>query len=119
MEGKKNMQTGYLVDTGVLIMPGEYEYDAYAVAYDRAYGYYDENQWYELDRDCAIAAAQRYVDEGVDRSYGIVSEVWLDETITQQDIDNGNVDVDEHYLLEDVIFGIAKLDGANVEICQH
>lgn len=112
------MQTAYLIDVGVLIMPGEHDFDAYATAYDKKYGYYDENQWYDFDRDRAIEYARNYVSEGVDCSYGIVSETWLDDSITQQDIDDGNVEVSEKYLPEDVVFAIAKVGGEEVSICQ-
>lgn len=105
------MQTAYLIDLGALIFPGENEFDAYAIVYDRKYGYYDQNQWYSLDRDEAIREAREWIDEGNDRAYAIVSETWLADDVTQQDIDDGDVEVNEHYLTEDVIFARAVIDG--------
>lgn len=106
------MQEAYLVDIGVLRLEGDPEFEAYAVAYDCAYGYYDENQYYCLSRERAVAEAQDYVDEGPELAYGIVTITQIDADITEQDLADGNVDVsDEKYLVEDVVFAVAKIDG--------
>lgn len=110
-------QNAYLVDLGTLIFEGEYEFDAYSVAYDKRFGYYDDNQYYVLDEDQAIAEAEQYLSESGDRTYAIVTTTWLDDNVTQQDILDGNVAVeDEHYLVEDAIFAKANIDGECVDL---
>lgn len=117
------MQDAYLVDLGILIFEGEDEFDAYAIAYDKKYGYYDENQYYTLDREAALQDAQDYLDEEISsyidgpRRYAVITETWIEDDITQQDIDDGNVPVeDEHYLVEDAIFAKANIDGEQVDL---
>lgn len=112
------MKNAYLVDLGTLIFPGEHEFDSYAVAYDSKYGYYDENQYYTLDRDVAIRDAEQHLEDANERAYAIVTETWLDDGITQGDIDAGVPVEDEHYLVEDVIFGKAVIEGEVVELFQ-
>lgn len=111
------MQEAYLVDIGVLLCEGDPEFDAYSVAYDHSYGYYDENQYYCMSRERAIAEAHDYVDEGSELSYGIVTLTQLDDDITEQDLADGNVDVsDEQYLVDDVVFAVAKINGEVEEL---
>lgn len=111
------MQRAYLVDVGILLAPDDEEFEAYAVSYDRARGYYDENQYYCLNRERAILEAQDHVVEGDEGTYGIVTGTWLDDDITNEDLENGNVAVDnEEYLVEDVIFAAYKVDGEAEEL---
>lgn len=106
----------YLVDVGVLLEKQNDKFDFYSCVYDHKYGYYDENQYYVSTKEKAIKQAKEYVENGIETTYGIVSLTTLDDSITKQDIDDGNVDVsNEHYLKEDVCVGYAKI---NNQVCR-
>jgi hypothetical protein len=106
----------YLVDVGVLLTKEDKEFDFYSCVYNHKYGYYDENQYYVSTKEKATKEIKEYVENGVEGTYGIVSLTTLDDSITKQDIDDGNVDVsDEHYKIEDVCVGYAKL---NNQVCR-
>lgn len=106
----------YLVDVGVLLTEKDKEFDFYSCVYDHKYGYYDENQYYVSTKEKAIQEIKEYVENGIETTYGIVSLTTLDDTITKQDIDDGNIDVsNEHYKIKDVCVGYAKL---NNQVCR-
>lgn len=107
----------YLVDVGVLLTEKDEEFDFYSCVYDHKYGYYDENQYYVSTKEKAKKAIKEYVKNGVEGTYGIVSLTLLDDNITKQDIDDGNVDVsDEYYLETDICVGYAKINNKIVEL---
>ena len=106
----------YLVDVGVLLTKEDEEFDCYSCVYDHKYGYYDESQYYVSTKEKATKEIKEYVENGVEGTYGIVSLTILDDDITKQDIDDGNVDVsNEYYLKEDVCVGYAKI---NNQVCR-
>lgn len=106
----------YLVDIGILLTKKDKELDFYSCVYDHKYGYYDENQYYVSTKEEAIKQVKEYVKNGVENTYGVVSLTALDDSITKQDIDNGNVDVsNEYYLKEDICIGYAKI---NNQVCR-
>ena len=108
------MQTAYLVEVGILLPettkdtnPDEYAF--YASAYDKQHAYYDENQYYEKSKDKAIRDVKKYVEDGVDRTYGVVSEIMLSDDI---DLDNDETYVEgEDYDKKDIVFSTVKLNG--------
>ncbi|MEE1255979.1 MAG: hypothetical protein UHN47_05650 [Lachnospiraceae bacterium] len=101
----------YLLDEGVLLTKEDAEYEAYATVYDKKYGYYDEGQCYKADKTTATINAKRYVEDGVENTYAIVSNTWLPNDF---DFEEGYVE-DEKYKLEDVIYSVAKINGEIVE----
>lgn len=101
----------YLLDEGVLLTEEDEEFEAYAVAYDKKYGYYDEGQCYETNKTKVIDNAKTYVEAGVDNTYAIVSKTWLPNDF---DFDEGCVE-DETYNVEDVIYSVAKINGEIIE----
>lgn len=101
----------YLLDEGVLLTEEDEEFEAYATAYDEKYGYYDEGQCYEANKMTAIVNARRYVEDGVENTYAIVSNTWLPNDF---DFEEGCVE-DETYKVEDVIYSVAKINGEIVE----
>lgn len=106
----------YLVDVGVLLEKQNDKFDVYSCVYDHKYCYYDENQYYVSTKKEAIKQAKEYVVNGIEGTYGVVSLTTLDDEITTQDIDDGNVDVsNETYALKDVCVGYAKL---NNQVCR-
>lgn len=102
----------YLLDAGVLLSKDHEEYTNYAV-YDRAYGYYDEDQFYLLTKEEAIDQARAYVEMGVDNTYAVVSDTIVNKT---DNIKEACVyDEDHDFTLENVVFSIAKINGIVVE----
>ncbi|MEE3344405.1 MAG: hypothetical protein VZS44_09965 [Bacilli bacterium] len=105
-------KTVYLVDVGILLTSDNEEFESYNVAYDHKYGYYDENQFYMVDKNKAIDFVNNYVNDGIDMTYGIISKTELPYEITDEEIDDGEVNVEgETYELNDVIYSTAKLNG--------
>lgn len=97
----------YLVDVGVLLSKEHEEFEKYAIVYDKRYGYYDEDQFYTRTKEEAIEYVKKYVEEGVDLTYGIISNATLPD---DYDFENDSFGP-EKYELSDVIYSIAKFDG--------
>lgn len=100
-----------IVDEGVLLTKENPEFSRYAVVYDKNYGYYDENQYYILSEQDAIAQARQYVESGVENTYAIVSKTILDDGVDPADC----IVCFEDYSASDVVYSVAKLDGQIVE----
>lgn len=107
----------FLVDTGVLLEKDYPHYYAYAAAYDHLNGYYDENQYYETNIFKAVTEAKEYVEKGVDKTYAVVSKVsiaYLDDDCKYTPINEIPVE-EERYLVEDIVYSVAKINGQIVE----
>lgn len=100
--------TAYLVDVGVLLDDDHEEYDAYAIVYDKAYGYYDENQFYTKTKEEAIEYVKDYIEKGVVGTYGVVSET---TRLYDYDFENQDDFGPETYHPADVVYSLAKFDG--------
>ena len=113
------METIYKVEVGVLLDKDNEMFDAYSCVYDKQHGYYDENVAMFLDKDEAKKYAFSYVNNGVENTYGIVSELscdFTDEQISEIKDQNYTDDVDtmfpdEYYRTEPVISTLHKKDG--------
>ena len=101
----------YLLDVGVLLSKKDEDFDFYSQAYNHQYGFYDEGQCYEKIKEKAIADAKEYVENGVENTYAIVSNIWLPDDF---DFEEGCVE-DESYKMEDVVYSVAKINGEIVE----
>lgn len=101
----------YLIDEGILLTEENKEFELYATVYDKKYGYYDEGQYYVKNRTEAIKEARKYVEDGVENTYAIVSNTTLPEDF---DFDEDCVECEE-YILDNVIYSIAKLNGKIIE----
>lgn len=99
--------TAYLVDVGILLDDDHDEYDAYAIVYDKAYAYYDENQFYTKTKQEAIKYVKKYIKEGVVGTYGVISETNIPY---DYDFESGEFGP-ETYHPADVVYSIAKFDG--------
>lgn len=102
----------FLVEVGVLIQDKNHEmFDHYATAYDHKYGYYDENQYYTTDKDKAIRDVKEYVANGVDGTYGIISETHLDDTCFENGKLCEDIDVEnENYDVDSVVYSLTIID---------
>lgn len=97
----------YLVDVGILLTKDHKEFDFYASVYDKKHGYYDENQFYTRTKKEAIEWVKKYVGEGVDTTYGVISETNLP---LDYDFDSGEIGPETYHAF-DVVYSIAKIDG--------
>lgn len=115
MEKDEN-RTVWLADVGVLMTDEkDPSFEMYSDAYDRKYGYYDENQIYFPEKQDAMNYVRDYVAKGVEKTYGIVSETYIPESsIGNEDVSELPVE-DENYDVKDVVFCLAKIDG-NVRV---
>lgn len=104
----------YLVDVGVLLFKGDPQFENYSVVYNKNYGYYDEGQHYVGTLEEAIEEVKSYVKNGVEHTYGIVSNTTLDDDLGVEDLDEIDVECEE-YILDNVVYSVAKFDGELVE----
>lgn len=101
----------YLVDVGVLLLESDKEFELYNTVYNHRFGFYDEGQCYFKDETEAIDYVKKYVNDGVNMTYGIVSLTTLPDDF---DFEEGYVE-DEEYIMDNVNFCAAKIDGYIVE----
>lgn len=95
----------YKIETGILLSPTDREYDLYK-GYGTS-GLYDEDQWYERDKEQAIHDAKDFVNtSGYENAYAIVSlsNLNIDDTV---DISEKMVE-HETYNAEDIVFSIKR-----------
>lgn len=97
----------YLVEVGVLLGEEDAEFEFYNHVYDKKHGYYDEGQYYVKDLDQAKKEVLDYINDGVEKTYGIILN-----TVMPEDVDLSEADVeDEKYELEDIVFSAVKENG--------
>jgi hypothetical protein len=102
----------YLLDEGVLLTKEDKDFNAYNTVYDKKYGYYDEGQCYIKSKEEAISEAKKYVEDGVENTYAVVSNTTLDDDV---DLDDCPVDWYEEYILDNVVYSVAKINGKIIE----
>lgn len=80
----------YKVEVGVLWTKEEKhtDYDCYNEVYDQQYGYYDENVAFELDYNTALKYAEKYVEDGVNGTYAIISKLDFDSEYYKMDAED-------------------------------
>lgn len=112
----------YLVDMGVLIKEGEEEFDAYNSAYDKKYGYYDDNQYYSNENLEKIKIlCRKWLEDCKDGNpYAVVSLTQLpDYVVDDLYKEGGTLDElpveDESYDVGSIVYSIARIDGKIVE----
>ena len=116
------MKKVYQVEVGVLLNKDDEEFWSYNNAFDKQWGYYDENIWFTTSKQLAKKSALQYVKNGVQNTYAIISEVG--ELSEGMFIYNGNIvdknhcDYDSEFMseyLEDTIESYAKLNNKLVK----
>ena len=109
----------YLVEVGVLIDNSDPEYEAYSRVYDKAHGFYDEDQSYVKTLDDAISYAKDYVIKGAKNTYAVVSESALDDVVVEEsEADEPFIDAEvygEDYDVDSVVFSAVKTSVGVVE----
>lgn len=105
-------RTVYLVDVGVLLEKDNEAFDSYCQVYDKEWGYFDEDQFYMEDKNKAISFVDKYVNDGVEHTYGVVSKTEM--PYEDEDLEDINVE-GESYFVDDIVYCVAKLDYKPVE----
>ena len=111
----------YLVEIGILLDENHKDFTSYNTVYDEKHGYYDEGQFYMANEKDAINYIKDYVKSGVPNTYGIVSISELDDKLLDKynSLEDMLEDVfpveHEMYLLDNVRYSLAKMDGEIVE----
>lgn len=107
----------YLVDVGVLLTKKDDKNSIYFNAYDKKYGYYNEKLFYKKNREKAKLFINQYVSQGVENTYGIVIETYIDEELIARENDNiENIPVEyDDSSVDDIIYSMAKIDNQIVD----
>lgn len=90
----------YQVEVGVLLNENDEEYGSYNIAYDEKYGYYNENLWFCKTYEEAKESALKYVKSGVERTYGVISEIDIDNEDVYISLNGNIIDKDSGYDLD-------------------
>ena len=107
------MKKYYEAETGVLLKPGDDEYDSYKMdgVYDGEHSFYDENQFAfeEGELNKWKESCKAYVEKGVKNTYAIIKGPFeLDDDIDIEDIEEFDYDI------ENVIWSIYKNDEGEI-----
>ena len=102
----------YKVEVGVLLDKDDREYECYNNVYDKNWGYYDENVVLFLDYNRAVEYAKSYVNEGVNKTYSIISKLKYD---SEKIYNSKSVDT-MNYVARDInyILGGGYVDDINI-----
>ena len=109
------MKKVYQYEVGILLDKDDEEYEAYACVWDKKYGYYDEDWGIELSLEEAKKYVQEYVEDGVNTTYGIVSEIEVSdeeyEEYEENIKENGYCETsnfDFEFSLKNVVYSLCK-----------
>lgn len=105
------MRRVYLVEVGVLLPGDSPEYNQYNNVYDCVHAFYDEDQYYVDTLEEAKRNAKKYVEQGVEGTYAVISSSALPDDV---DVSEAIVE-NEHYLMESVVYSLKKENGKLVE----
>lgn len=64
----------YRLEVGVLIDESNEDYTWYNTVYDHKHGYYDEDSYFSFHAEELKEVAKKYVKNGVDNTYGVITE---------------------------------------------
>lgn len=106
-----NTKEVYLIDVGILLTQKDDEFESYAIVYDKKYGYYDENQYNKPTLEEAILDVKKYIENGCDGTYGVVSKLVAPEDF---DCDNDFLGP-KSYSLDNIVYSLAKIDNQIIE----
>lgn len=101
----------YLVDVGTLLDKDDAEFEQYSQVYNKKYGFWDEEQWFSASKNEVLTVAEKYVQDGGENSYAVVSEVEVPDSF---DVEHGELKGME-YRQEDVIASYGKFYNKVVE----
>lgn len=118
------MNTVYLVDEGVLLEKDHPEY-GYFTGYDKAYGYYDDDQYFTADLERAKRVCMEYVAENEGWTYGIITEQHVtDDQFSQIKKFDRTQEADDRvelskvhpdYTPDSVVFSVCKKQGVVIQ----
>lgn len=105
----------YQVEVGVLLYKEHPEYSVYSEAWDHKNAYYDEEFTFFKKLEDAKDYIENYIISGVINTYGILSEVYVDEEAYECIEDNVEEQIwDMDYNVENVIYSAYKDEKNNI-----
>lgn len=111
------MATVYLYESGILLSEEHLNFKDYNTAYNKKYGFCDDNQEYVRTLDEAEKYARQIIASGYirERHYIIISRTQIDDYILE-DFDLDEVPVEgEKYKMEDVVKSYVCYNGEIIE----
>lgn len=105
----------YLIDEGILLDKDHEEFKQYSQVYNKKYGFWDEEQWFSESEETAIEEAEKYVSEGTENSYAIVSAVTVADDF---DAVGGKLDCAD-YSMNSVVYSVGKFYGKPIQDFLH
>ena len=92
----------YQVEVGVLLNENDEKTELYNynIVFDKKYGYYNENLWFCKTLEKAKESALKYVKSGVEKTYGIISEIDIDNEDVYISLNGNIIDKDSGYDLD-------------------
>lgn len=109
------MKKAYFVEAGILLEPGDREYETYNIVYGGKHAYYDELMDYYPTQEEAENFVKWYVNDGVNKTFGVITEQFVEddffETYDPDDLGFSDIDFSE----QAVISSRVKLNGTIIE----
>lgn len=104
------------LDVGTLLSPDEIYFSCYRAYDNDDLGFHDDNQiaYKEEDKDKAIAYGKKYVENGHEGTYAVLTNQGDCLNGDDGEFDDGMIEGFE-YNLKDVIYSVAKINGKIVE----
>lgn len=103
------MKKVYYIECGVLLDKDNGDYDWYSNAFDKKHAFYDEYVDFTEDLEIAKKYCDNYIKNGVNGTYGIVSQVYVDYDINVDDCYDYLIGDSELYDMKNVIYNAWKL----------
>ena len=103
------MKKVYYIECGVLLDKDNGDYDWYSNAFDKKHAFYDEYVDFTEDLEIAKKYCNDYIKNGVNGTYGIVSQVYVDYDINIDDCYDYLIGDSDLYDVKNVIYNAWKL----------
>ena len=103
------MKKVYYIECGVLLDKDNGDYDWYSNAFDKKHAFYDEYVDFIEDLEIAKKYCNDYIKNGVNGTYGIVSQVYVDYDINIDDCYDYLIGDSDLYDIKNVIYNAWKL----------
>lgn len=103
------MKKIYYIECGVLLDKDNGDYDWYSNAFDKKHAFYDEYVDFTEDLEIAKKYCNDYIKNGVNGTYGIISQVYVDCDINIDDCYDYLIGDSDLYDVKNVIYNAWKL----------
>ena len=103
------MKKVYYIECGVLLDKDNGDYDCYSNVFDKKHAFYDEYVDFTEDLEIAKKYCNDYIKNGVNGTYGIISQVYVDDDINIDDCYDYLIGDSDLYDVKNVIYNAWKL----------